>query len=66
MSLFFNLFLFLIVIFDHKLLALTDYKIKELCKREIKRSFCIKNLHEKNLNLQKGNQIEIPVVPYKK
>ena len=47
-------------------LTLTDYQIKKVCKKERKISTCIKNLKEKRYNLQKGNLIEIPVLPYKK
>ena len=67
MKLFLNLplYLFLLTIFEHKLFALTDYKIKRLCKHEKRVSKCIKNLQEKRFNLEKGNLIEIPVIPYK-
>jgi len=46
--------------------SLTDYQIKKICKKEKREIFCIKNLKEKRSNLQKGNQIEIPVIPYKR
>tara|TARA_B100001989_G_scaffold248684_1_gene222656 strand:- start:877 stop:1083 length:207 start_codon:yes stop_codon:yes gene_type:complete len=61
-----SLFLFSSFIFSDKLLALTYYQIKEICKKEVRASNCIKNLQEKKSNLQKGNLIEIPVIPYKK
>ena len=63
-----NLSLFLLVFFvvGDKSFSLTDYKIKKICKKEIKELICIKNLKEKRSNLNKGNMIEIPVIPYKK
>ena len=60
------LFLFTLALFGEKSLSLTDYQIKKICKEEKKESICNKNLKEKRSNLQKGNQIEIPVIPYKK
>jgi hypothetical protein len=68
MKLSFNLSIFLIVFLmtEGKLYALTDYKIKKICKKEKRELTCIKNLKEKRSNLQKGNLIEIPVIPYKR
>ena len=68
MKLSLNLSIFLIVFFmtEGKLYALTDYKIKKICKKEKRELTCIKNLKEKRSNLQKGNLIEIPVIPYKR
>ncbi len=48
-----------------KSLSITDFQIKKICKKEKRESTCIKNLQEKRSNLQKGNHIEIPVIPYK-
>ena len=64
LSLLFLLFSFLL--FCDKSLSLTDYKIKKICKKELKESICIKNLQYKRSILQKGNKIEIPVIPYKR
>ena len=61
-----TLFLFVLVIWEGESLSLTDYKIKRICKKEKFPSICIKNLQEKRLILKKGNQIEIPIIPYKK
>ena len=61
-----SLFLFALVILSDKSFSLTDYKIKKICKKEKIESTCIKNLREKRSTLQKGNLIEIPVIPYKK
>ncbi len=63
-----NLFLtiFVFFIFGEKSLSLTDYQIKNICKKEQRKSTCIKFLKEKRSNLQKGNLIEIPVLPYKR
>ena len=46
-------------------LALTDYKINKICAKEKRKLICIKDLREKRSNLQKGNLIEIPVIPFK-
>ena len=66
MKLTFSLFLFSILTFGDKSFSMTDYQIKKVCRKEIKESNCIKNLREKRSNLQEGNLIEIPVIPYKK
>ena len=47
-------------------LSLTDYQIKNFCKKQKRVSTCIKNLQEKRSDLQKGKLIEIPVTPYKR
>ena len=60
-----SLFLFANFILVDESLALTDYQIKKICKKEKRQSACIKILQEKKLNLQKGILIEIPVIPYK-
>ena len=67
MQLAFNLFIlmFVLFIFGDKSFSLTDYQIRKICKNERKKSTCIKLLEEKRSNLQKGNLIEIPVLPYK-
>ena len=59
-----SLFLFVLVIFADKSFSLTDYKIKNICKKEKRALTCIKKLKEKRSILQKGNKIEIPVIPY--
>ena len=60
------LFLFALLLFGNKSLSLTDFQIKRICKKEKREFTCIKNLKEKRVNLQKGNLIEIPVIPYKR
>ena len=60
------LFFFALVIFGDKSFSLTDYQIKKICKKEISRINCIKNLKEKRSDLQKGTLIQIPVIPFKK
>ena len=59
-------FLFTLVIFEGKSFSLTDYQIKKICREEKMKYTCIKNLKEKRSNLQKGNYIEIPVIPYRR
>ena len=68
MKLAFNLFLFLfaLIVLGDKSFSLTDYKIKKICQKERNQLTCIKNLKDKRSNLQKGNLIEIPVIPYKR
>ena len=60
------LFLFGLLTFSDKTFSLTDYQIKKICKNERMKSICIKNLQEKKTNLNEGNLIEIPVIPYKR
>jgi len=68
MKLALNLFLFLFtfVAFCEQSLSLTYYQIKKICEKEKIQRNCIKNLREKKYLLEKGNFIEIPVIPYKK
>ena len=61
-----SFFLLALAIFEDKSFSLTNYQIKRICKNEKKESVCIKNLKEKKLKLQKGNFIEIPVIPFKR
>jgi len=67
MKLVLNLFLFLLafISFSNESFSLTDYQIKKICKKDKRVSTCIKKLQEKRSKLQKGNLIEIPVIPYK-
>ena len=60
-----SLFLFVLIIFEDNSFALSDYQIKNICKKERSISRCINNLLIKRLNLKKGKFIEIPVKPYK-
>ncbi len=60
-----SLFLFALFTFIDKSFALTDYEIKRLCNKELRKSICIKYLKEERSNLQKGKPIEIPIRPYK-
>ena len=66
MKLALNLFLLSLVFLGSESFALTNYQIKKICKKEIRESNCIKNLLQKKSDLQKGNVIEIPVIPYKR
>ena len=60
----FSLFLCALFVIGDKSFSLSDYQIKKICKKERKKLTCIKNLQEKRSNLQKGNLIEIPVIPF--
>ena len=68
MKLALNLSLSLLALFTfgYESFSLTDYQIKKICKKERMKSTCIKNLQEKRSNLEKGNPIEIPVIPFKR
>ena len=68
MKLALNLYLCLFTLFTfvQKSFSLTNYQITKICKKEKRASTCIKKLREKRDNLQKGNLIEIPVIPHKK
>ena len=68
MKLALNLSFLLLTLFilGDKSFSLSNYQIKKICKREKRELICIKNLQEKRSNLQKGNLIEIPVIPYKR
>ena len=61
----FSIFLFALFVFGDKSFSLSDYQIKRICKKERKELSCIKNLQDKRSNLQKGNLIEIQIIPYK-
>ena len=52
--------------FSTESFSLTDFKIKSICKKERRKASCIKSLKEKRSNLQRGNLIEIPVIPFRK
>ena len=68
MKLKFNLYLllFALLTFSDETFSLSNYQIKIICKKERMYITCIKNLQEKKSNLEKGNLIEIPVIPYKR
>ena len=68
MKLALNLYLCLFTLFTfvQKSFSLTNYQITQICKKEKRSSNCIQKLQDKRYNLQKGNLIEIPVIPYKK
>ena len=68
MKLLLNLFLLLLTFFSFSIesFSLTDYQIKQYCRKEKNVFSCIKELEEKRSDLQKGKFIEIPVKPYKR
>ena len=61
-----SLFLVALFIFEDKSISLTNYQIKNICKKAKNKSNCKKSLEEKKFNLENGNVIEIPVFPYKR
>jgi len=60
------MFLLAFFSFSNESFSLTEYQIKRICAKEKRVSLCIKNLKDKRAELQKGNLIEIPVIPYKR
>ena len=68
MRLVINLSLFLITLLMQggNSFSLTDYQINQNCKKDKRKSLCIKILKDKRTNLQKGDLIEIPVIPHRK
>ena len=65
LNLYLYLSLFILFTFVEKSFSLTNYEITRICKKEKRASTCIKILREKRDNLEKGNLIKIPVIPYK-
>ncbi len=65
-ALYLSFFLFSLILIDDKSFSLNDYEIKKICEKEILQSRCRKKMKQKRSNLEKGNLIEIPVIPYKK
>ena len=61
-----SLTLIALLIFHDKSFSITNYQINKICKKEKRVSICKKELQEKRNNLQKGDLIEIPVIPYKR
>ena len=53
-------------IYEYPAYGLSDFQIKEICKKKQRRLTCIKQLKFKKSKWLKGNKIEIPVIPYKK
>ena len=68
MKLFLNIILFLLAsfLYEKTAFSLSDYQIKKMCQKQQKRTICLKNLRSKKFDLLQGNQIEIPVIPFKK
>ena len=68
MKLLLNFSIFLLAFFSlsNESFSLSDFEIKRFCAKDKRVTLCIKNLKEKRSNLQKGNLIEIPVIPYKR
>jgi hypothetical protein len=62
----FSFLLFSLLVFDATSFSLTDYQIRIFCEQKRNKLTCIKKLKERRLKLQKGNMIEIPVIPHKR
>ena len=58
-----SLFLFALLTFSNESFSLTYFQIRKYCEKQKKPRNCIKELREKKYILEKGNQIEIPVIP---
>ena len=66
LALFCSSFLFALLTFSNKSFSLSYYQMKKFCEKEKIQRSCMKNLKEKKSNLEKGDLIEIPVIPYRK
>ena len=68
MKSFFKNFLCLVVlfIFENSAYSRSNNQTTEICQQNRRASTCIKNLKLKKYDLLKGNQIDIPVIPFKK
>ena len=51
---------------DSELFSMTNYEIKEYCKKSKSFRDCFKHMIMKRKNLEEGKAIEIPVIPFKK
>ena len=60
------IFLLLTPIYESNAYPFSNNEIMKTCQKERKKSFCIKKLKLKRIKLLQGNQIEIPVFPYKR
>ena len=47
-------------------LSITNNEIYKICQKEVNKILCVKRLKINRYKLEKGNPIEIPVIPYKK
>ena len=54
------------VVFNNKIFALTDYKIREICQKSRKKLTCIRKLKDKRSDFLNGKRIEIEVIPFQK
>ena len=54
------------IMYGNTVYGLSNHQIRAICKKQQNISSCMKKLKIKKLNLLKGNQISIPVVPFKK
>tara|TARA_Y100000589_G_scaffold225101_1_gene212596 strand:+ start:506 stop:700 length:195 start_codon:yes stop_codon:yes gene_type:complete len=46
--------------------SITNSEINKICQKEVNKFLCIRRLKINRYKLEKGNPIEIPVVPYEK
>jgi len=46
--------------------SITNNEIYKICQKEVNKVSCVKRLKINRYKLEKGNPIEIPVIPYKK
>ena len=46
--------------------SISNKEISKICQKEVNKFLCVKRLKINRYKLNKGNPIEIPVVPYKK
>ena len=46
--------------------SITNSEFNKICQKEVNKFLCIRRLKINRYKLEKGNPIEIPVVPYEK
>ena len=46
--------------------SITNNEIYKICQKDVNKISCVKRLKINRYKLEKGNPIEIPVIPYKK
>ena len=61
------IFTYLIFLFySFNAFSITNNEIYKICRKEVNKISCVKRLKINRYILEKGNPIEIPVIPYKK
>ena len=54
------------LLYSLNVFSITNNQIYKICQKEVNKISCVKRLKINRYKLEKGNPIEIPVIPYKK